>query len=170
MAKQKKVVIKGVTENQFNDAMQLYASADAKQNLILAKLDDEIAKIRRKYDDDLADLTKTKDEHFEIIEVYCAENPQLFEKKKSFETLHGVVGFRTGTPKLKLKKGFTWPSVTNMLKEFLPQYIRTTEEPAKDMILSAREEIEPQLLDKVGVMVVQDETFYVDLKKEEVTA
>jgi phage host-nuclease inhibitor protein Gam len=164
--KTKKIVIKGVTEMMFNDSLQEFAVLDAKQASILAKLDEKIAEIRRKSEDDLNDLKDKKESAQEVIQVYCMENPQLFEKKKSFETLHGTVGFRTGTPKLKNLKGFTWASITNLLKEFLPDYVRVVEEPAKDMILANRDTINDADLKKVGVEIVQDETFYIDLKKE----
>jgi hypothetical protein len=83
------------------------------------------------------------------------------------ETVHGALGFRLGTPKLKLLKGFTWNQVTNLLKEFAPQYVRISEEAAKDKLLSDRdsEEVAP-LLTKVGVSVVQEESFFVEPKKE----
>lgn len=58
-------------------------------------------------------------------------------------------------------------SVTNMVKEFLPEYIRTTEELAKDKLLADRDKEDVmELFPKCGVMVVQDETFYVEPKKE----
>ena len=83
------------------------------------------------------------------------------------DLVHGIIGFRTGTPKLKLRKGFTWPSVVNLLKEFLPAYIRTTEEPAKDRLLADRDvpEVSTQF-QKLGITVDQDETFFVEPKKE----
>ena len=75
------------------------------------------------------------------------------------------MGFRTGTPKLKTLKGFTWPSVVNLLKEFLPDYVRTTDEAAKDRLLADREVEEVrELFPRVGITVVQDETFYVEPK------
>jgi phage host-nuclease inhibitor protein Gam len=78
-----------------------------------------------------------------------------------------TIGFRTGTPKLKTLKGFTWGAVTNLLKEFLPAYVRTSEEPAKDKLLADREdEVVSALFPKVGISVTQDETFYVEPKKE----
>jgi phage host-nuclease inhibitor protein Gam len=84
------------------------------------------------------------------------------------EMVHGVIGFRTGTPKLKTLKGFTWGAVTNLLKEFLPSYVRVSEEPAKDRLLADREVPETaSLFPKVGIFVDQDETFYVEPKKEE---
>jgi phage host-nuclease inhibitor protein Gam len=91
----------------------------------------------------------------------------LFTKKKSIETVHGIAGFRTGTPKLKLIKGFTWGAVTNLLKEFLPAYVRLSEEPAKDKLLADRDNPEvSDLYGKSGLYVDQDETFYVEPKKE----
>ena len=84
------------------------------------------------------------------------------------ESVHGVIGFRTGTPKLKTLKGFTWGAVTNLLKEFLPAYVRVTEEPAKDKLLADRDNEEVSgMFTRVGIAVAQDETFYVEPKKEE---
>lgn len=79
---------------------------------------------------------------------------------------HGVIGFRTGTPKLKTLKGFTWASALQLVKEFLPGYIRQTEEIAKDKLLADRdtEEMAPQMA-KCGIQVSQDETFYVEPKR-----
>ena len=83
------------------------------------------------------------------------------------EFTHGVLGFRTGTPKLKTRKGFIWGSITNLLKEFLPSYIRTSEEPAKDRLLADRDAPEvSSLFEKCGILIDQDETFFVEPKKE----
>jgi hypothetical protein len=72
-----------------------------------------------------------------------------------------------GTPKLKLRKGFTWGAVTNLLKEFLPGYIRVSEEPAKDKLLADRDDIEVNSqFSKIGIFIDQDETFFVEPKKE----
>jgi phage host-nuclease inhibitor protein Gam len=84
------------------------------------------------------------------------------------ETAHGVFGFRTGTPKLKPRKGFTWGAILELLKEFNPSYVRKTEEVAKDKLLADREgEGVPELMQKAGIKVEQDETFFVEPKKEE---
>ena len=81
---------------------------------------------------------------------------------------HGTIGFRTGTPKLKTMKGFTWASVLQLAREFMPSYIRTTEEIAKDKLLADRDDEE--MSDKMahcGIAVAQDETFYVEPKTED---
>lgn len=171
-ARQKKTIIQGVTREQADSAFADYATADAKMQQITSKMDGQITKIRESYQDELTKLQDKKDNSFELLQAYATENKyELFTKKKSVETTHGLFGFRTGTPKLKTRKGFTWGAVTNMLKEFLPSYVRTTEEPAKDKLLADREVPEvADLFDKVGILVDQDETFYVEVKKEDVSA
>ena len=95
---------------------------------------------------------------------------------------HGVIGFRTGTPKLKTLKGFTWASALELVKRFLPGYIRQTEEIAKDKLLADRyDEVDfphsdgsgfvamplTTAMGECGIQVVQDETFFVEPKSED---
>jgi phage host-nuclease inhibitor protein Gam len=168
MAREKKVVHTGVTSEQMETAFAEYATADAKLAKINATIDVQMTAIREKYADEMAKLQEKKDKSFDVMQAYAVENKdELFAKKKSMESVHGTIGFRTGTPKLKTLKGFTWASVTNLLKEFLPTYVRVTEEPAKDKLLADRECVEvAELFPKVGIAVTQDETFYVEPKKE----
>jgi phage host-nuclease inhibitor protein Gam len=168
MAREKKVVHTGVSSEAMEAAFSEFAIADAKLQKINATIDVQMTQIRERYADDIAKLNEKKDKAFDILQAFAIQNKEeLFSKKKSMESVHGTIGFRTGTPKLKTLKGFTWPAVTNLLKEFLPGYVRTTEEPAKDKLLADRDYPEVALvLPKVGVTVVQDETFYVEPKKE----
>jgi phage host-nuclease inhibitor protein Gam len=164
----KKTVVSGVTREQYEQAFAEFAMADAKAQSLTAKMDQEMTRIREKYADQLAELNDMKDKAFEVMQTFAVENKDvLFAKKKSLESAHGVIGFRTGNPKLKNLKGFTWAAVTNLCKEFLPQYIRTTEELAKDKLLADRDipEVAEQFAN-IGVQVVQDESFYVECKKE----
>ncbi len=168
MARAKKVIQTGISKEQMETAFSEYATADAQLTKITATIDVQITAIREKYASQIAKLQETKDANFDILQAYAVENKEeLFSKKKSMESVHGTLGFRTGTPKLKTLKGFTWGAVTNMLKEFLPSYIRTVEEPAKDKLLADRDNEEVNaLFGKVGISVVQDETFFVEPKKE----
>ena len=162
----KKVVISGITLEQAEIAFSEFATADAKVQNIQSKM--EITRIRDKYADALAEQQDIKEKNFEIMQTFATEHrEELFSRRKSYESAHGTFGFRTGTPKLKNIKGFTWASVTNLVKEFLPEYIRVSEELAKDRLLADRdkEEVSEQL-SKCGMTIVQDETFYVEPKKE----
>ena len=180
--REKKVVVSGVTADQMETAFADFARADARIQKINATMDVEMTRIREKYQDELSKLQDQKDKAFDVLQTYGMENQaELFSKKKSIETVHGIMGFRTGTPKLKTLKGFTWASALQLVKKFLPGYVRQTEEIAKDKLLADRDidvmvagdplgpgkPVREQMA-KCGITVVQDETFYVEPKKEEV--
>lgn len=165
----KKQVIANVTREEMEQSFANFAKADAKQQKITAEMDLQIAKIREKYADELETLQEEKDTAFDVMQTYAEENKdELFIKKKSLDLAHGTIGFRTGTPKLKTIKKFTWGACLELVKEFLPSYVRTSEEIAKDKILADREnEDVADNMQRCGMQVVQDETFYVECKKEE---
>jgi phage host-nuclease inhibitor protein Gam len=166
--REKKVLIQGVSRERAEEAFAEYAAADALQQQFTSKMDGEITRIREKYQDKINDSQERKELSFEIMQAFATEKKdELFAKKKSLEMVHGIMGFRTGTPKLKTRKGFTWGAVTNLLKELMPGYVRTTEEPAKDKLLADRDDpAVAGMYVKIGVYVDQDETFFVEPKKE----
>ena len=91
------------------EAFGAFAFADAKLQGINAAMDAEITKIRERNAEEIAKFQQQKDDALEVMQTFATENrDELFSKKKSMETAHGVLGFRTGTPKLKTRKGFTW--------------------------------------------------------------
>ena len=167
--RQKKTLIQGISQEQANDAFATYAKADAQIQKINAEIELQCAKIREKQADKLTALDTEREQAFDVLQAFAVENQaELFSKKKSLDMAHGTIGFRTGTPKLKTLKGFTWASVLQKVREFLPGYVRTSEEVAKDKLLADRDE--DGMFDKMskcGIQVAQDETFYVEPKKEE---
>lgn len=164
-----KKVVKNVTAAEFEEALAGYAAKDARAMKLAAEMDEKITKIREKYDPEMRELMDDMEDHREVIEVYSSEHYEtLFSKKKSYETTHGTIGYRTGTPKLKTLSKFTWAKVLDNLKAYLPSYVRKVEEPAKDRLLTDRELPEVKAnLSKVGLQVVQDESFFIELKKED---
>lgn len=170
MARAKKIVITGITREQMEEAFGQYATADAEVQSINAEMDRQFVEIRERHAERIAELEKQKTESFEVMQVFATEHrDDLFSKRRSMETTHGILGFRTGNPKVKNRKGFTWAAVLELVKTFLPEYVRTEETVAKDRLLADRdEEGMPELLTKCGVYVDQDEAFYVEPKKEEV--
>ena len=167
--RQKKVVLAGITYEQMEQAFGDYALADAQAQGITAEMDKEITKIRERNAEQLAQLQATKDKAFEMMQTYATENRDtLFSPKKSIETVHGVLGFRTGTPKLKTLKGYTWNAVLHLLDKLKPDYVRTKKEVAKYKLRADSDKAKmPALFTEVGIMVDQDETVYVEPKKEE---
>ena len=171
MAKrEKKTIITGVTREVADEALAMYAMAEAQSAKIAADIELQCVRIREKYADKLAELESQKASAFDTLQAYASENKgELFVKKKSLDMVHGTIGFRTGTPKLKTLKGFTWASALQLVREFLPGYIRTTEEITKDKLLADRD-VEGMVdnMSRCGIQVVQDEAFFVEPKKEEV--
>ncbi|MBQ3364379.1 MAG: host-nuclease inhibitor Gam family protein [Muribaculaceae bacterium] len=181
--RKKKTIITGVTREDADVAFATYAKADAQIQKINADIELQCAKIREKYADRLTVLNAERDGAFDTLQSFATENQaELFTKKKSLEMAHGTIGFRTGTPKLKTLKGFTWEAAKTLVKKLLPDYIRTTEEIAKDKMLADRDsqlmrEGDPlgpgkpmsEAMAECGIQVVQDETFYVEPKKEDVS-
>ena len=179
--RKKKVIITGVSRESADEAFAAYAKSDAQVQKINADIELQCAKIRQKYANKLASLTDEKEQAFDTLQAFATENrAELFSKKKSLDMAHGVIGFRTGTPKLKTLKGFTWASALQLVKEFLPGYVRQTEEIAKDKLLADRESKVQEAgkspisaksmyeqMAKCGIQVTQNETFYVEPKKED---
>lgn len=165
----KKVVKDHISSEEMELAFAGFAKADAQIQKIQAEMDLKMAAIREKYADNLQKLTEAKEAHFDTLLQYANENKDtLFAKRKSVELTHGTIGFRTGTPKLKTLKKFTWASCLELVKTFLPDYIRTSEEIAKDRLLADRDREEvAEAMPRVGMQVVQDEAFFVEVKKEE---
>lgn len=182
MAKRvKKTIITGVTREAADEAFGVYAKADAESAKITADIELQCARIREKYASRLAELEALKTGAFDTLQSFATENQaELFAKKKSLDMAHGTIGFRTGTPKLKTLKGFTWAAALQLVKEYLPGYVRLTEEIAKDKLLADRAtDIEDgsgktvslaSEMNRCGIGVAQDETFYVEPKKEEAAA
>lgn len=182
--RKKKTVISGVSREMAELAFAQYAKADAQIQKIQAEIDLACARFREKQQERLAQLSEDREKAFDVLQSFATEQKtELFGKKKSLEMAHGVIGFRTGTPKLKTLKGFTWASALQLAKKFLPfTYIRQSEEIAKDKLLADREMKEVAVYDTgtgdprivpmheamaaCGIQVVQDESFYVEAKKE----
>jgi phage host-nuclease inhibitor protein Gam len=158
----------GITPLQMEEALAKYAANDARINSINAEMDEDIQAIRDEYDSDLNILNSENGLLMATIKGYCVQNREsLFVEKKSIETVFGKLGFRKSPHALKALKGFKWDAITEKLKELLPDYIRTVDEPNKEKLLADRDkEGVADKLSLVGVQVAQDETFYIELKTE----
>lgn len=167
-SREKKKLITNITRQQAEDAFAEFSRAQSNLKKVEAEMEIKITAVRENYSTAIDAYTKAKDEKFAVLQTYALENEGLFDKKKSLVLTHGVIGFRTGTPALKTLKGFTWKSVVNLVKEFLPDYLRTVEEVNKEALLAQRdnEEVNKQFT-KCGVEVKQDENFFVEPKEEE---
>lgn len=135
-------------------------------------LDRELTAARERYEEPLTILGKQIEEKTAILERWADQNPEEFPRgRKSIEMMHGLLGYRTGTPKLKLSRGSSWDAALEIVKviaKFNP-FVRTKEEVNKEAILAASSQghITEAELKQIGVKVVQDEAFFVEPKLAE---
>ena len=159
--RQKKTVISGVTREAADVAFATFAKADASINKINADIELQCAKIREKRQAELTALTAERDHAFDTLQAFATENQaELFSKKKSLDMAHGTIGFRTGTPKLKTLKGEI--AKDKLLADRDLEDVKITESGLMEQEVTMK-----VAMAKCGIQVVQDETFYVEPKKEE---
>lgn len=163
-----KTVVTNVTAAEFEKAASTYAGALTREQTLNAKIEEAISKVREKFAEELKGIKEVQEESQKIVQAYCTENKEtLFPKKKSIETQNLTIGFRTGTPKLVLLKGFNTDAAFALVKSLLPKYIRKTEEINKEALISDREtKGVGQKLAQVGFQVKQEEKFFIEPKKE----
>ncbi len=168
MTRIKTKVISNVTLEQAQDASELFAQNTTKLDKIQAKMNDEINKIKSKYQDDITELQDGLVEPQKILHVFADEQKESWGKKKSIELLHTVIGFRTGTPKVTKSKGFSWEGITELAVQLFPDLVRTKAELDKDSIIAlSKEDGFNEIKKGLFIDVVQEESFFVEAKKEE---
>lgn len=167
MAREAKKTIINPTREQAEDAMHSLAKSNSNLKRLEAKIELEKQRIDEKYSDEVLKLQQEKAQHVEVLEVWGKKDCPNWEGK-SFDLMAGTIGFRTSTPKVDKDKKFTWPAVTELLKEYFPELVRTKDEPNKEAIIALREDDSfAQISKKCHISVVQDETFFVTPKEEE---
>jgi phage host-nuclease inhibitor protein Gam len=136
-------------------------------------LDREMTAARERFETPLTTLGKQIEEKTALLESWASANPSEFPKgRKSIELLHGILGYRTGTPKLKTLPKWTWDRVLENLKSLgkvVAGFVRTKDEVNKEAIIAAVSEgrLEATEARQLGVQVIQEETFFVEPKLEE---
>lgn len=163
--REKKKVLANISEADYQDQLATYAKSEAEIRKINAEIDLAAQKLREKYADKLNTLQTSKEESFEVVMQYAEENQDLFAKKRSCETPYGVIGYRLGTPKLNPRRGFKWAGVLDLIKDNMPKFVKVKEDINKEAIL-ADKDLTDNDLRTIGVEIVQEDTFYIDLKTE----
>lgn len=151
------------TQEDFRAAVTQIAADMLAERELKNALDARLQAVRLEFETDLLDLAQDIELRTELCAEYATRHPDLFPRDaKSLDLGVAVVGFRTGTPKVKALKRWTLSAALDAIKSrkwF--QFIRTTEELDKEAIIAARAEFPNDKLAAVGLAVVQDETFFV---------
>jgi phage host-nuclease inhibitor protein Gam len=144
-----------------------YSRLTIERDALAAEMDERIRQVRASYEERLSDLVADTETEFEMAADWAARNPEAFGARKSLDLTHGTLGYRTGMPQLKTRKGVTWSSVLMLLTTLRrTDWIRTKCEPDREKLLADRERLGPEWLAEIGVEVRQDETFFVEPKRD----
>ena len=133
-------------------------------------LDREITAAREKYESSLSAIGEQIETKQALLHGWADSHPEEFASRKSLELTHGQIGYRTGQHKLKSLKRKTWDAILKSLQTFgFTHLIRTKEEVDKEAIIAGYKaaEISRAEMIQIGVEVVQDEAFFVEVKLAE---
>ena len=168
MSKIKKTTQASVTLEQAETAAQQFAKASNKLGTIEAAMNEAIEKVRSKYQDEILELKNQQEEVLPTLEAYAIATKDTWDGR-STELTHARIGFRMGTPKVDKLKGFTWDAVLELVKSnkaLAKDFVRVKEELDKKAILDADPKTKQTLEAKAKIVIVQDETFFVEEHKQ----
>lgn len=138
------------------------------QTQAAAAMDAEINAVRTRYADFNGKRQMAIDERMGAALAWSEAHKADFGDAKSIAMTHAVIGYRTGQPQLKTLKGWTWDRVLESVRTiFGTDWLRIKVEVDKAKLLSVREGRADDF-PRIGVRVVQEETFYVEPKVTEV--
>ena len=163
----KAVAQKKVTREAYETALSGYVHNNNQSCTLAAKRDKELEPINEKYDPQFETLRKSMDEQFETVKQYCEENrTEMFVEAKSTEAYGAHVGFREGAEKLIVLPDTDEKAVAVKwlkLKAWV-KFLRMTPALDKKAIVKAK----PKGLEKFGLKVGREETFFLEPVKTEV--
>ena len=170
MARTSKKTNVNVSLSEAQQAAHEYAEASIKKDKLTAKLNEELQKVRLKYEPDITEVTETMEEPVDVLNTYAIEQRKNWDGK-SIELGSCVIGFRTNPASVSKKKGITWEAVVGLFKanKLLKPFVKVKEDVDKAALLKEQNNTKlVSQLEKVGVVFEQEENFFVDTKKDKV--
>lgn len=136
-----------------------------------AAMEQEIAAVQKKHQDAILSVARQIEIFEASVYMFCQNNrATLFPEKKSLDTLLAEVGFRLNPPSVeKIKNKDTWGTIALRLQasEWGKDYVREADpEVNKAALLAKRTELNEADLKKVGLVIEQEENFYIDPKSQ----
>ena len=156
------------TRNEAEATMNDLCLAANNRRKLAARMDAAVLKIQEEAAPGIAQCDADIKAKTDSLCAWAEAHPEEFGKRKSIDFLAGTLGFRTGTPKLKLLARWNWVAVLDAIQQRAFSFIRNTPEVDKEAIISffTSSEDKPavvaNVLTPIGVKVVQEESFFVE--------
>jgi phage host-nuclease inhibitor protein Gam len=171
MAKLKKVTtLKNLDD--VNNRLAELKIANAKLDRSTADLNVKRTELENKFTPILTSLREQKLLLEADIELWAEVNKGELDKRRSWEVLHGVIGYRS-SQKLSLLRKWKWNDVLEKIKSVggkLKTYIRVKEEVAKDELKQdiMAGSVSPADAQTIGVYIEEVDNFYIETNSIEV--
>lgn len=159
---------------ELEQVMGEYARYQTELLALEAEMNTRIHEIKAEYEDRVAKLSEAADGLVDDMSSWACLNAAEFGNKKSLELLHGVIGFRTGTPRVNVRRGLDEEQLVKQLQATgNGELLRTKIELDKQAVLAAVSHPETgadaaKRLAGLGIKVSQTERFFAEAKIEEV--
>ena len=118
MARTSKKTKVNVSLSDAQAAAHEYAEASIKKDKLTAKMNEELQKVRAKYEPDITGITGALEERVETLNAYAIEQRKNWDGK-SIELGSCVIGFRTNPPSVAKPKKTTWDFVVGLMEQNL---------------------------------------------------
>lgn len=161
-----------------NPTLQSREDAEARMNdlaqaqnfliALRAEMDAEILAVKARFEQKIGSWQETVKVYETQLQDWALANPDLFQKPKSIAFLSGSIGFRTGTPKLVLGRGWTWEKSLLAIQQNGFAFVRTKDEVDKEAILAFcatetdKARLATHVLQPIGLRLVQDEGVWIE--------
>ncbi len=159
--------------DQLEEKLSKYSELQNRIKALETDLNERLRLVREEYEGIFTAANAAATVIFDDIELWAAEHPDSFIKRKSLELLHGTVGYRTGQPRLTLPRGVKEDVVVQEMQEAgdVDAWLRTSVELDKSRMIAGWQGDDcatvQELLGRFGIKVVQSERFYIEPKTEE---
>ena len=167
MSKKKEKTMMIETREGLELTMNVFAIRAAEFKSITAKMDVEIGSVREKYTAALTQIADDMKPLADALEEWAELHPEAFAEKKSLELVAGKIGYRCSPPAVKTLPKVKEESAIRLIEAeecYREKYIRMLAELDREAILAsyACKEVCDETLKRLGLRVVQTETFYID--------
>jgi phage host-nuclease inhibitor protein Gam len=157
------------TRDEADVFMGRLAELQTASDALTAEMDAEIQAVRQAYEKRLNRLAESTKPLTVALQFWAEMNKETWPAK-SLDLVHGRLGFRTGTPSVRLVRGVTEAAALDFIRqraEWAARYIRTADSINREALITDRELLTPATQAAMGIKIAQSEPFYIEPKHEE---
>lgn len=175
--KKTSIEVKGAIESRedLEAAMGEYARAALALEGAKVEMEARLQEAREEFEARLPVLKTAAEAAFKPLELWARRHPEQFAQRRSLELVHGRIGFRTGQPRVSLRRGTDEEALCRAMRlggaaEFVRERLEIDREAAirafaaADADAAARQRV----LSNWGVRVSQTERFFAEPREEAV--